>query len=132
MQLYTISKNISFSRILWVFMALYFLNSIVDAPNVTSFGSHYLSKPFNEQESIIELVVEKVLNYGDIIPEIEDFENQEKTAQEKLKFNIFFNSFNNYSLQTFSSFKSVKYYYTNLFFKNLFYTIFIPPPEENC
>jgi len=132
MQLYTISKNISFSRILWVFMALYFINSIVDAPNVTSFGSHYLSKPFNEQESIIELVVEKVLNYGDIIPEIEDFDNQEETAQEKLKIEVFFNSSNNYSLQIFLLFKNVKYYSINFFFKNSLYTIFLPLSVVNC
>src|SRR5690606_8548478 len=120
------------SRIRWILMQRYFINSIVYAPNVTSFRSHYLSKPFNEQESIIELVVEKVLNYGDIIPEIEDFDNQEETAQEKLKIEVFFNSSNNYSLQIFLLFKNVKYYSINFFFKNSLHTIFLPLSVVNC
>jgi len=65
------------------FMALYLLNISIDCPD---FDSELLKKVevYNEQESIIELVLEQVLNLGDIIQE-SDLEESEDSSPRKSK-----------------------------------------------
>lgn len=70
MQLQTF-RNTTFVSYFWGFMAMYFLNICVDASDI-----HHNAIPedlsYNEQESIIELVVEKVFDLGDIFQEQDD------------------------------------------------------------
>lgn len=51
-------------------MALYMLNVCIDAPDVLTYLPENLS--YNDQESIIEVVLEKVLGYENAIPEYDD------------------------------------------------------------
>ena len=74
----------SFGKFLWIFMAFYFLNCSVDAPDVQIFSQQENLK-FNDQESIVELLVEKVLGFENAISEQDDVEN---TSQKSMKKSI--------------------------------------------
>lgn len=75
----------SFGKFLWIFMAFYFLNCSVDAPDVQIFSQQENLK-FNDQESIVELLVEKVLGFENAIFEQEDVEN---TSQKSISLDFF-------------------------------------------
>ena len=126
MKLYAIAKNSRIQKALWLFMACYFLNSIVDAPNV---DLNEPVVPFNEQETIIELVVEKVFDFGDVITETDDTDNQEQTSLKKLKLEVYFPTLKLVFLQPLYNFNTKTFCYTHSFVENPFYTIFSPPPE---
>ena len=66
---------------LWLFMALYLLNISVDAPDLSLQEKEDLS--FNDQESIIELVVEKFLGFDNAIVEQDDADSDEQTPAKK-------------------------------------------------
>ena len=76
-----IRQNIKF-RFFCAFMALYLLNCSVDTCDFNSnFEVEILS--VNDQESIIELIVEKVLGYQNAIPEIDDCDSDNHTILKK-------------------------------------------------
>lgn len=63
-------------------MALYLLNCSVDAPDARSrWKSENLA--YNEQESIVELLVEKAFGLGDVIPEFDDTDCDEGISLKK-------------------------------------------------
>lgn len=66
-------------RRFWLLMALYVLNICVDSPDASKTNSENLS--INDQESVIELVVEKVLDLGNIIPEQDDADSEKHNTQ---------------------------------------------------
>lgn len=62
-----------------LFMALYLLNCSVDAPDV----SHRENLKINEQESIVELVIEKGLGFDNAIAEYDDSDSENETSLKK-------------------------------------------------
>lgn len=123
------SKYKRFLNRLWFFMALYLLNISVDYQGVQN---HYnvKSTTFNEQESIIELVVEKGFGFENAIS---DNETDNSEQNNKLKKSISLDKFvlsnafllkNNFLLFT----KKTKYYHNyNLYDSCL--AIDSPPPK---
>src|SRR5690606_22918466 len=74
-----------FIKYFWGFMALYLLNCSVDSPD----GHPNYVVPdasFNDQESIIEVVVEQLLGYEDAIPENEDTDSEQHSNLKKSKY----------------------------------------------
>ena len=65
-------------RIFWGLIALYMLNICVDSPDL--FPNQPENLNINDQESVIELVVEQVLDLGDVIPEYDDNDTEEHTS----------------------------------------------------
>jgi hypothetical protein len=126
MKLYAVAKNIRIQKVLWLFMACYFINSIVDAPNLNLYTSAVY---FNEQETIIELVVEKVMDFGDVIPETNDTDNQEQTSLKKLKLDVYFPTLKLVFLQPLYNFNTKTFCHSDSFVENPFHSIFSPPPE---
>ena len=76
-------RNSVLGKILWGFMSFYLLNLSVDAVDTTPI---YLSEDIriNDQESIIELLIEKVLGYDHAIPESENGDSDEKNDKKGL------------------------------------------------
>lgn len=82
-------KNSKYLRYFWGFMACYLLNLSIDTVNPKpSFIQEDLS--FNEQESILELVVEKVLGFDDAFKECNDLDTEDhpKKSSTKLDFTV--------------------------------------------
>jgi hypothetical protein len=114
----------------WGFMACYLLNISVD---VTSLFAENEKKHiyYNEQESIIELVFEKVLGFEDAIPENNTNDNEKNQTMKKGfatdKFVLPFFEIKT-KLILFNSVKKNLYYSNNLLLKP-FLEIHSPPPE---
>lgn len=126
MKLFAIAKNIRIQKALWLFMACYFINSIVDAPNLNLYTSAVY---FNEQETIIELVVEKIMDFGDVIPETNNTDNQEQTSLKKLKLEVYFPTSKLVFLQPLYNCNTKTFCHSDSFIENPFHSIFSPPPE---
>lgn len=71
-------------RFLWGFMGLYFLNISVDT--VDANPNHIPEDlSFNDQESIVEIVVEQVLGYENAIEEHDDTDTENHTKKSSFK-----------------------------------------------
>lgn len=75
-------RNIANLRLWCLFMALYLLNFSVDTSDLTD-GFPNKTVPYDSQESIIELIVEKVLGYQNAIPEVEENDTDEPSLLKK-------------------------------------------------
>lgn len=90
---------------LWLFMALYLFNISVDSPD--GFPQNAENLTINDQESIIEIVIEKFLGYDNLITEHDDADSEEQSLGKKsyslsyyLISNTYFNSLETYFKQT--------------------------------
>lgn len=75
-------------QVLWGLLALCFLNSSVDTidPN-----PEYIPEDlsFNDQESVVELLLEKVLGFENAIAEYDDHDAEENTKKKTTKIDFF-------------------------------------------
>lgn len=68
-------------------MGLYLLNISVDAPDLNPENiPEDLS--INDQESIVEIVVEKILGFGDVIKEYDDNDTEDHNNKTNLKIEL--------------------------------------------
>lgn len=82
-------RNARFVKYFWGFMAVYFLNICIDPSDI-----HHSSIPedltYNEQESILEMVAEKVLDLGDVIEEQDDEDPEDYSKKGVSKIEVSF------------------------------------------
>lgn len=80
-------RNSIFTKILWGLMALYLLNISVDTadPNPEHIPEDL---SLNDQESIVEIVVEKVLGFENAIKEYDDHDNENHSKQKTTKIDL--------------------------------------------
>ncbi|OJJ15465.1 hypothetical protein BKI52_39305 [marine bacterium AO1-C] len=69
-------RNSSLTTFFWRLMVLYMLNVCIDAPDALL---HHMPEDlsYNDQESIAEVILEKVLGYENAIPEYDDRETDQ-------------------------------------------------------
>ncbi len=112
----------------WGFMAFYLLNISVDVSSLFEGSKH---KYYNEQESIIELVLEKVLGFEEAIPENNCNDSEQNPTMKKGfamdKFVLPFYEINA-KLIVFNPIKKSFHYSKNIFLKPSL-EIHSPPPE---
>ncbi|TRX60590.1 hypothetical protein FNH22_05940 [Fulvivirga sp. M361] len=72
-------RNSSFISFFYGFMALYMLNICVDSPDALP-NTVPEDLSYNDQESIIEIVLEKLLGCEDAIPELDDNDSNPHTT----------------------------------------------------
>lgn len=116
-------------RMLCFLMAAYLLNISVDSPDILPYKAEDLS--FNDQESIVEIVIEKFLDYDTLIPEIDDNDSNGQSPIKKnfqLDFYLLFNA-NAESLVTENAFTKSLQIWKKENVKLPFYKKFSPPPE---
>lgn len=121
-----------FIRIGWIgksilgFLILVFLNSSIDAPDIYSKHIDY-----NEQETIIELIVEKGLGFEDAIIENEhDNELPENSVSKKIHLDLLrIQTFTNLLLYNFDNRNRLRIHYLDLIHSQDHSKIIIPPPE---
>lgn len=116
-------------RYLWGFMALYLLNISVDTVDAyPSCATEDLS--FNDQESIVEIVVEKVLGFENAIEEHDDPDTENHTEKNNLKIDfvpICFYLLENKKINT--TVKKQTYFYQNNNLPTGYLQLCTPPPE---
>ncbi|MDI9256199.1 hypothetical protein [Flavobacterium sedimenticola] len=75
------SGHLKVNQILCFLLAAYLLNISVDAPDVLSNKAEDLT--FNDQESVIEIVVEKILDFENSIQELDDNDTEQQSPIKK-------------------------------------------------
>lgn len=120
-------RNTSFSNVFWGLMGLYLLNISVDAPEAEEFIKQNI---FNEQESIVEIVVEQMLGYEDAISEHDEKKsedhNQKKNSKLDIDIQYFSNAFfhSNFTFKITNHFSNFSYRLSSGFHKQI-----TPPPK---
>ncbi|WP_317163781.1 hypothetical protein [Psychroflexus maritimus] len=80
-------RNSVLTKILWGLMGLYLLNISVDTADLKP--KHIPEDlSFNDQESIIEIVLEKVLGYEDAIKEYDDNDTEDHNRNTNVKIDL--------------------------------------------
>ncbi|WPP52771.1 hypothetical protein [Catalinimonas niigatensis] len=76
-----------FTKILWGVMGLYLLNISVDTedPNPQHIPEDL---SFNDQESIVEIIVEKLLGFENAIEEYDDLDTEEQEQKNNIKIDL--------------------------------------------
>ena len=116
-------------RIFWGLIALYMLNICVDSPDL--FPNQPENLNINDQESVIELVIEQVLDLGDVIPEYDDNDTEEHTSS-KTSVNLDHFIVDKSSIafqQDFSLQKKQNTLFALANFRNLCLEVDAPPPK---
>lgn len=80
--MFTSIRHTKIKTFFWGFMALYLLNISVDTPYLFQ-NEEVEHLTYNNQESIIEVLCEKVLGFEDAIPENDDADTEQKKAFKK-------------------------------------------------
>jgi len=122
-------RNSVFTKILWGLIGLHLLNISVDTadPNPEHIPEDLT---INDQESIIEIVLEKVLGYENAIKEYDDHDTEDHNKKTNVKIdltthNIVDNALNHLFIQT-TRHKFPDY---NTYLTNGFQKLDIPPPK---
>ncbi|MFD2828495.1 hypothetical protein ACFSYG_18595 [Leeuwenhoekiella polynyae] len=111
-------------------MALYVLNICVDSPDFSKNTPENLN--INDQESIIELVVEQVLDLGDVIPEQDDADS-EKHNSGKSPFSLDHFTLDDHCSNgnhVFLTLNQQLIHWSNNFYKVAYLEIDAPPPQS--
>jgi hypothetical protein len=122
-------RNSVFTKLLWGLMGLYLLNISVDTsdPNPEHIPEDL---SINDQESIIEIVLEKVLGYEDAIKEFDDHDTEDHNKKTNVKIDLT----NHYIAQIVLNQESIittrqNFPDHNTFLANGFQKLDIPPPK---
>ena len=80
-------RNSAFVKLFWGLMGLYLFNISIDSSD--PFPQYVPEKlSFNDQESLVEVLIEKVMGFGNVIPEYDDHDtedhNKKKFSQPEL------------------------------------------------
>jgi len=80
-------RNSVFTKILWGLMGLYLLNISVDTADPQP---EYIPEDlsFNDQESIVEILVEKILGYENAIEEYDDHDTEDHNKKNTVKIDL--------------------------------------------
>lgn len=122
-------RNNIYTKFLCGIMGLYLLNISVDPPDLTP-QQIPEDLSFNDQESIIEIVIEQVLGYEDAIKEYDDNDTEDHNKKKDVKIDLLY-SHTTLLKSTNKLFKkTVNQYFTyNNHYSNGFIDIDSPPPK---
>jgi len=122
-------RNSVFSKILWGLMGLYLLNISVDTadPNPEHIPENL---SINDQESIVEIVVEKILGYENAIEEYDDHDTEDHNKKSNVKIDLATHSLVDNALNQ-SLIESTRHKFLdyNTYLTNGFQKLDIPPPK---
>lgn len=80
-------RNSKAFHLFWGFMAMVFLNISVDAVNSVP---NYITEnvAYNEQESIVEIVIEKIFGFEDAMTEYDNQDSDDQNKSNSVKLNL--------------------------------------------
>lgn len=117
-----------FHRFLCLFMALQLLNCSVDAPDVTNIWTPE-DLGYNEQESVVEILLEQVADLGDVIAEYDDDDSSDETSGKKIAVDYFILPQNPVADVVCEPFAEHGYFFTPDSWAQTAKREFAPPPE---
>ena len=122
-------RNNIFKLLLWGFMGMYMLNISVDIQDENpDFVAENLA--LNDQESIAEILIETVLDFGDVIKEYDDPDSQDYNKRSNAKPQLCNQRpLELFRLTSFSAIKTLSHYKTQAFLSIGFNQLDTPPPK---
>jgi hypothetical protein len=81
-------RESSFTNVFWSVFSLYLFNLSADNPDANS-RHHMEDLSINDQESIVELIVEQVMGFGDAFEEYEDPDGDDQKSKISFKIDFF-------------------------------------------
>lgn len=81
-----IKKSI-FIKVFWGLMGIYLLNISVDSPDPYP-GYIQENLTFNDQESIVEIIIEKILGFENAIEEYDDYDAEDHDKKNNVKIDL--------------------------------------------
>ncbi len=122
-------KNSGLTKFLWGLMGLYMLNISVDTADP---NPEYIPEnlSINDQESIVEILLEKILGYENAIEETDDNDREDHTSKTNVKVNLIAQNTFNHSLNLFSTtLGQQKFTHVTPYLSTGFHKLDIPPPK---
>lgn len=123
-------RNTSFTRFFWGLMGLYLLNISVDGPNHLPIELAE-DLTINHQESILEIVVEKLLGFENAIVEYDDhdMEDKNKSGSNSIDTVVFFSPYPELA-QDIDAMMERGFINFSSQLSSGHYLLFTPPPES--
>lgn len=122
-------RNHTLTKFFWALLGLYFLNSSVDTPDPYP---DYIPEDltYNDQESILEFVVEKMLGFEEAFEEHDEPDSEEHNKKNNGKINFFVDSHYGHHSNKFNCLSKSKIFIDpSCFLTNVFLNIDTPPPK---
>jgi hypothetical protein len=122
-------RNSVFAKILWGLLALHLLNISVDTADP---NPEYIPEDLsiNDQESVIEIVLEKVLGYENAIKEYDDHDTEDHNKKTNVKIDLTTHHIVEIVLNKESKITARQNFPDyNLFLTKGFQSLDIPPPK---
>lgn len=122
-------RNSSFLKILWGLIGLYLFNISVDTTD-----PHPQQIPedltINDQESIVEIILEEILNYEDAIKEYDDHDSEDHNKKANVKIDIIAQyAIDSNNKQTLSESSQQKFFNYESSLTKGFQKLATPPPK---
>jgi len=122
-------KNSTFIKVFWGLMGLYILNMSVDPADPNSDHTPE-DLSFNAQESIVEIIVEKVLGYENAFEEYDDHDREDHNKKNNVKIDLTIQSITGSNNSQFAfDVRRQKYVNFDALLTNGFYQLHTPPPK---
>ncbi len=126
--MFQLIKNSSLTPFFWFMLGLFFLNISVNPADI-EFKTK-TSSTYNEQESLIEIVVEKVFGFENAIAEQDDTEPEDFSLKNNFKLSVLMFPENNYfEILFFENQSSKKIFLPKNFTSAYYFNLISPPPE---
>lgn len=122
-------RNNVFIQVIWGLMGLHLLNISVDPADP---NPEYIPEDLsiNEQESIIEIVIEKILGYEDAIKEYDDRDTEDHNKKTNVKIGLFVQyTVDSFINQSFIKTTKQKFLDCNVYLTSGFQKLDTPPPK---
>lgn len=123
-------RNSAFTKFLWGLMGLYFLNISVDTAD--PYPAHIPEDlSVNDQESIIEIIIEKILGFENAFKEYDDHDTEDHANKTNAKTDLIAQSMAGPGIcHLFSENKKQKFPPYKAHLTNGFQQLDVPPPKS--
>jgi len=119
-----------FVRFFWGLMSIYLLNISVDTTNLSLYENSPKGIEYNEQDSIVEIILEQVLDFEDIVKEIDCEDCDVFMLKMKLAKNVFIRyDFSDMTLFFLNTTKK-DFFFNQDLFRKISLPKIIPPPKN--
>lgn len=122
-------RNSAFNKVLWVITGLLLLNISVDTTGLIRLN---ITKglAFNDQESIVEIVVEKILGHENAIPEFDNYDGEDHNNKTNIRIDLIARFTVDFSIsETFGNAVIKRFPDLKACLSNGFHQLDIPPPK---
>ena len=118
-----------FVRFFWGLMSIYLLNISVDTTNLSLYENSPKGVECNEQDSIVEIILEQVLDFEDFVKETDCEDNESYLQKIKLVKNVVVRQDNSHPSLFLATTNKKEFFFNQHLFLDVFLLKDVPPPK---